>query len=51
MFEFLFEGFEVIIYFFGVAKPFLQGVEFSNPDLQAFETFFSGLNYGRKLAP
>ena len=32
--------FQVIISFFSVAKPFLQGVEFSNPDLQAFETFF-----------
>ena len=31
--------FQVIMSFFSVAKPFLQGVEFSNPDLQAFETF------------
>ena len=37
-FSFIF--FQVIISFFSVAKPFLQGVEFSNPDLQAFETFF-----------
>ena len=26
---------------FFVAKPFLQGVEFSYPDLKAFETCFS----------
>ena len=32
--------FQVIISFFSVAKPFLQDVDFSNPDLQAFETFF-----------
>ena len=38
--NFIFIFFQVIIYFFSVAKPFLQGVEFSNPDLQAFETFF-----------
>ena len=37
-FSFIF--FQVIISFFSVAKPLLQGVEFSNPDLQAFETFF-----------
>ena len=42
---------QAIISFFSVAKPFLQGVEFSNTDLQAFETFFSGLNYDRILAP
>ena len=29
--------FQAIISFFNVAKPFLQGVEFSNTDLQAFE--------------
>ena len=44
MFEFFFQA---IIYFFSDAKPFLQGVEFSK-DLQAFETFFSGLNYGKE---
>ena len=38
--NFSFSFFQVIISFFSVAKPFLQGVEFSNPDLQAFETFF-----------